>query len=456
MKIRSRTYRGALAGLLAIACTLIPTGALNAQSSSLSARFDLDRKRMYIHDTATATVTITAVGVRLGSGFEVNKLPDQAILRRGEAAEYPATRTMENGVLNESRIFKFPLTAMTNGTVEIAPVIRVSVVAPQLNFFGNPFQERIVEVAATPVNLELIPLPEAGRPQAFSQCVGSFDFQVEMDPTDVAIGELITATMRISGTGYVDGITAPASSPGMNFKVYESRQIPVRDGKGVAFQQIIIPQSDSATLIPPVTFSFFDPGEGKYKTISRGPFPLRIHAPKQAPAGQAPANTSPATNSQGSITGAPSFIGTPMTSDQAAALVARRMLHGPLMILLGALLIAYPVALLGFRKLWEKRRSSGRLTKTVTALIAAAVVLALTFAIYRTAIRIVSSGAMAVVAVSAKARFAPSETAQESFNLSPGSSVEIYAIHESWARIDSNGRLGWIQVKALTSPGQNP
>jgi hypothetical protein len=73
--------------------------------------------------------------------------------------------------------------------------------------------------------------------------------------------------MTISGRGNLDSVTAPDLEETEDFKVYEP-QVTIKGGKKI-YEQVIIPKTDMATLVPGISFSFFDPKTGKYKTIER-------------------------------------------------------------------------------------------------------------------------------------------------------------------------------------------
>ena len=45
-----------------------------------------------------------------------------------------------------------------------------------------------------------------------------------------------------------------------------------------AFEQVIIPRSEQASELPSLRFSYFDPVNKKYTTLTRGPFPLQVIA----------------------------------------------------------------------------------------------------------------------------------------------------------------------------------
>ncbi|MBM4045445.1 MAG: hypothetical protein FJ279_10040 [Planctomycetes bacterium] len=155
------------------------------------------------------------------------------------------------------------------------------------DFFGRNLQRYPVDRQSQPIRLKIKPLPEDGRPADFSGAVGAFDFDVSVKPTQVRVRDPITLTMTVAGQGYVDAITEPKLLDLKDLKTYEpevASQITDRENKITGrktFKKVVEPQSAGMKEIPKVAFSFFDPAAGKYKTLTRGPFPVSVEAGKE-------------------------------------------------------------------------------------------------------------------------------------------------------------------------------
>ena len=157
-------------------------------------------------------------------------------------------------------------------------------------FFGGAGETKRISVASPPVPVHVLPLPDEGKPADFTGAVGRFAFDVSANPTTLRAGEPITLTIRVIGQGNIATLAPPKFTPPEGFKSYEpvvkSKQ---NDEMGFTgekvFEQVIVPLSPRASLIPPVTFSFFDPETGHYQTLSRGPIQLTV---RDAPTGAVP------------------------------------------------------------------------------------------------------------------------------------------------------------------------
>jgi len=141
------------------------------------------------------------------------------------------------------------------------------------SFFGA-YDTKDVTLKSTDATLNVKPLPEEGKPKDFSGAVGQFDFDVTVSPNQVQVGDPITLRMRATGEGNMDSVEMPAIKENQDFKVYNP-EITERDNMKI-LEQVVIPRHASIKAFPAVSFSYFDPKEGKYKTITKGPTALMV------------------------------------------------------------------------------------------------------------------------------------------------------------------------------------
>jgi len=141
------------------------------------------------------------------------------------------------------------------------------------SFFGR-HEMRPVVLESEGVNIKVLPLPQEGKPNNFSGSVGQYSFNVSIGPNNVKEGDPITLRLTILGKGNLAAIQMPSLSLGDNFKIYDP-QIFEKDGIKKS-EQVIIPQSEDITEIPAIQFSYFDPQLKIYRTITKGPFPIKV------------------------------------------------------------------------------------------------------------------------------------------------------------------------------------
>jgi len=190
-----------------------------------------------------------------------------------------------------------PLTAVKTGELSLGPFTgSVVVVLPARDQGGDPFfrqffnqgEQRQVTLASDPVSVESLPVPEENRPANFTGAIGDFTMTSTAGPTNLTVGDPITVRVQISGRGALDSVTLPAQEAWNNFKTYPSTSR-VEPGDTFGFQgtkifeQLVSPLNSDVHELPPLTFSFFNPADGRYHTLTEPAVPLFVHAAGTSP-----------------------------------------------------------------------------------------------------------------------------------------------------------------------------
>jgi len=152
-------------------------------------------------------------------------------------------------------------------------------------------EERRVSLSAEPETLTVLPLPKENIPPTFNGAVGSFSMTLSAGPTNVAAGDPVTVRIQISGRGAFDSLALPEQSSWRDFKTYPpTSKVETTDALGLqgtkTFEQVVVPQDPEVKALPPVLFSFFDPDQKSYRTLTQPAVPLVVR-----PGGSAPAPT---------------------------------------------------------------------------------------------------------------------------------------------------------------------
>lgn len=141
------------------------------------------------------------------------------------------------------------------------------------NFFGRseayPLNLKSKDIAFT-----IVPLPEENKPADFSGSLGNFNLEVTAAPLEVKVGDPITLTMMVNGEGNFTTVIAPELKSEEGFKVYAPQV--KQEAHQKRFEQIIMPMNAQVKEVPLISLSFFDQLTNQYKTISQGPFPIKI------------------------------------------------------------------------------------------------------------------------------------------------------------------------------------
>jgi hypothetical protein len=154
------------------------------------------------------------------------------------------------------------------------------------DFFGRGESKTVRSKRLT---LNVLPLPEAGKPDDFSGTVGNYKISSYADKRTVEVNQPVTVTYKISGTGNIKTVAEPSIGDLMDFRVYRaSSSEKVSKVNGVVggikvFEEVYIPKRAGKLAIPSVKLDFFDPAAKKYKTLTTEPVVLDV---RPAPEGE--------------------------------------------------------------------------------------------------------------------------------------------------------------------------
>jgi hypothetical protein len=156
------------------------------------------------------------------------------------------------------------------------------------------FQQRQYEpfsVTSTAPVLEVRPLPPA--PPGFAGAVGHFRLAAKLIPATAAVGEPITWTLELNGTGNWPQIAGlPARAVSRDFQVVrpQTKRAPTA-GKifdaTLSEDAVLVPTKPGRYTLPAVDFIFFDPATAAYQTASTAPVELVISSAAGARHGSA-------------------------------------------------------------------------------------------------------------------------------------------------------------------------
>lgn len=138
------------------------------------------------------------------------------------------------------------------------------------------FQEPIYDsfqIESDPFALEVLPLPE-DAPVSFNGAVGEFTLDSRVVPEQVQVGEPVTWTLELSGSGnWPAGIGVPARSVSSRFRAIQpdiKNELAENDlFTGSQTEDIVlIPTEEGSFQFGPVEYTYFDPKAERYKTIT--------------------------------------------------------------------------------------------------------------------------------------------------------------------------------------------
>jgi hypothetical protein len=154
----------------------------------------------------------------------------------------------------------------------------VVVSQPPRDFFDVFGSSQNVRIESKPIAIDVLPLPEQGKPKEFTGGVGQFSLDGSLDRTSTVNSEPINLTIRITGSGSARMIDKPEIPPIPGLRILspeskdESRAVAGTLHGSKTFRYPIIPQSDGKYVIAPIAIAYFDPQAKAYRTVRTGPF----------------------------------------------------------------------------------------------------------------------------------------------------------------------------------------
>lgn len=135
-------------------------------------------------------------------------------------------------------------------------------------------------IPSNELSLVVNPLPEKNKPKDFSGIVGDISITAEAEPREAAVLEPITLTVSLSGDPYLEQFELPPIGELVGFKnqfkLTGGVDTTVESNTGRTVTLSIRPLHPGIEEIPPITVSFFDPEQQRYRRTSSKPIPITV------------------------------------------------------------------------------------------------------------------------------------------------------------------------------------
>jgi len=137
---------------------------------------------------------------------------------------------------------------------------------------GQPLTDSFL-ISSAPLPLNFKPLPKPA-PIEFAQAVGSFTLKAKAAATQVAVGESVTWTVELAGTGNWPEISRlPAQTISRDFQIITPVTKRVMS-RGQLFEgsltqeMLLVPSRPGSYQLGPIRFVYFDPKAGAYQMLT--------------------------------------------------------------------------------------------------------------------------------------------------------------------------------------------
>ncbi len=190
-------------------------------------------------------------------------------------------------------LMKKALFPTSSGTLTIDPTsFGLPVKARSRDPFDSIFftPTRTLYRQTRPITIRVKPLPEKGRPDSFNGAVGKFRLSVESDRKETRVSEALDLKVTVSGEGNIRVVGEPKLPPLPDYKKYEPH---VEDKKKIdddriegtrSWDYVLTPLAPGRQDIPPIRFSYFDPGRAAYVEVASPAIPVRVEKAEGTPA----------------------------------------------------------------------------------------------------------------------------------------------------------------------------
>lgn len=131
--------------------------------------------------------------------------------------------------------------------------------------------------------IEVLPLPEEGKPVNFTGAIGSFSLDsVTVEPDALTVGEPCTIFVKIVGIGNFPRIQEPKLDARDDWKTYKAKSSFTDESNGLSnigiktFEYTVVPRKPDIPYAPEVLFNYFDPIGKRYVEVKSNPIPVSV------------------------------------------------------------------------------------------------------------------------------------------------------------------------------------
>jgi hypothetical protein len=272
--------------------------AINSGSQLAFLKLGIPKKQLYLGETIVAQLDLYLhSNVRNIGNFQAPSFNFEGC-NVGKIVQGTQRRVQVGNTVYTVLPLAMPVKPIRTGTLNLGAVT-VSFVAQlssgrqgrdlfeQFGLLGG--EQKQLTVVSEPDTLQCLPLPKENVPASFKGAVGNFTMNVSAGPTNVAVGDPITIRVQLTGKGAFDTLNLPDQFTNEDFKAYPpsvkatetSDQFGLQGSK--TFEQVVVPQNAEVKELPPISFSFFDPEQASYHTLTQPALKLLVRPGAASP-----------------------------------------------------------------------------------------------------------------------------------------------------------------------------
>ena len=151
------------------------------------------------------------------------------------------------------------------------------------DFFDDPFGRFVTKrVLSNGLKINVLPLPEKGKPKDFSGAVGNFKISAEIVESEAEVNDAITLRVKISGAGNIKSTKAPQIEFPDGVEIFEpeiTQQSSVKRGRIYGeknFEYVLILRKAGQLELNRIDLTYFNPKSNKYELSSSKPIIIDV------------------------------------------------------------------------------------------------------------------------------------------------------------------------------------
>ncbi len=262
-------------------------------------RASASKSKPYLGEQVVVTYKLY-IPPTVNGGFQVSNttMPSQPNVWSIELGDPNSDATRYAETLNGVRytvyeVKQHAIFPQKSGSISITPMemeILCRIIYRQSS--GDPFYDRVfgnqrsqdynLKISSNQLKLEVLPLPEAGKPDAYTDIVGDYTLKTKLSRNELNVNDATNLTLTISGSGNLQHIESlPINFP-PDFDVADPQITDKINTKGNSvtgsrsFEYVIIPRNGGEFTIDPIDFAFFNPKSKQYKTLTTELLTLKV------------------------------------------------------------------------------------------------------------------------------------------------------------------------------------
>lgn len=149
------------------------------------------------------------------------------------------------------------------------------------------YEDVKVNLKSAPLHIQVRDVPQNNKPTAYDGSIGTFNIESKIDKTEFQTDDIVNLTIKISGRGNIKLIGKPQLNLQAGMELYdveEKDSITNANNTISGYKQFTFPiaiNTPGNYVLPPATFSYFDPELNEYKTLTSNEYTLHVTPGKE-------------------------------------------------------------------------------------------------------------------------------------------------------------------------------